>query len=204
MKEWIWSGKPWQAFKNFAIVFSFVLNIFFIVLLIAAATMIIPALKEIAEPMVSGMNQSFTKINEAHIVRTVQIEDTIPINFDIPVSTTTEVTIIEPVPMALPTNFVLPGGGGTINGTVFFELPTGTVLPIQLDVMVPVRESVPVELSVDVDIPIEETELDDPFSDLRSIFGPLGNVLSELPDDNREVYRRAIFGSLRSSGDNPG
>jgi hypothetical protein len=204
MKEWIWSGKPWQAFKNFAIVFSFFLNIFFIILLIVAATMIIPALKEIAEPMVSGMNQSFTEINKAHIVRTIQVEDTIPINFDIPVSTTTEVTIIEPVPMAVPTNFVLPGAGGTINGTVFFDLPTGTVLPVQLDVMVPVRESVPVELSVDVDIPIEETELDAPFSVLRSIFGPLGNVLLELPDDNREVYRRAIFGSLESSGDNPG
>ena len=204
MKEWIWSGKPWQAFKNFAIIFSFFLNIFFIVLLIAGATMIIPALKEIAEPMVSGMNQSFAEINEAHIVRTIQVEDTIPINFDIPVSTTTDVTIIEPVPMAVPTNFVLPGGGGTINGTVFFELPTGTVLPVQLDIMIPVRESVPVELSVDVDIPIEETELDDPFSDLQSIFGPLGNVLAGLPDGNREVYRRAIYGSLESIGDSSG
>jgi hypothetical protein len=204
MKEWIWSGKPWQAFKNFAIVFSFFLNIFFIILLIAGATMIIPALKEIAEPMVSGINQSFTEINEAHIVRTIQVKDTIPINFDIPVSTSTEVTIIEPVPMALPTNFVLPGGGGTINGTVFFELPAGTVLPVQLDIMVPVRESVPVELSVAVDIPIEETELNDPFGDLQSIFGPLGDVLSRLPDDNREVYRRAIFGSLEAVGDSPG
>jgi hypothetical protein len=204
MKEWIWSGKPWQAFKNFAIVFSFFLNIFFIILLIAGATMIIPALKAIAEPMVSGMNQSFTELNEAHIVRTIQIEDTIPINFDIPVSTATEVTIIEPVPMAVPTNFVLPGSGGTINGTVFFDIPAGTVLPVQLDVMVPVRESVPVELSVEVDIPIEETELDDPFGDLQSIFGPLGRVLSGLPDGNREVYRRAIFGSLELTGDNPG
>jgi hypothetical protein len=70
--------------------------------------------------------------------------------------------------------------------------------------MVPVRESVPVELSVAVDIPIEETELNDPFGDLQSIFGPLGDVLSRLPDDNREVYRRAIFGSLEAVGDSPG
>jgi hypothetical protein len=204
MKEWIWSGKPWQAFKNFAIVFSFIANIFFIILLIAGVTWIIPALKEIAEPMVSGVNDSFTEINEAHIVRSIHVEDTIPINFDLPVSTTTEVTIIEPVPMAVPTNFVLPGDGGTINGTVFFELPTGTVLPVQLDIMVPVRQSVPVELSVEVDIPIDETELDEPFDKLRSIFGPLGTVLYGLPEDNREVYRRAIFGSVESTGDNPG
>lgn len=203
MKEWIWSGKPWQAFKNFALLMSFALNILFIVILIAAATMIIPSIKEIAEPMVSGVNNSFAEINDAHIVRTIQVEDSVPIKFELPVSTITEVTLVEPVPMSVPTNFVLPGGGGTINGTVFFELPTGTVLPVQLDVLVPVDQVVPVELSVDVDIPIEETELDAPFGELQAIFGPLGEVLSGLPENNREVYRRGFYGSLEAVRNDP-
>ena len=204
MREWIWSGKPWQAFKNFAIVFSFIANIFFIVLLIAGVTLIIPTLKKIAEPMVSGMNQSFADINDAHIVRTIQVEDTIPINFELPVSADTEVVLTEAVPMAVNTSFVLPAGGGTINGTVFFELPTGTVLPVQLDMVVPVNQTIPVELTVDVDIPIEETELNDPFGDLQSIFRPLGEVLSRLPVDNQDVFKRAIRGTSELDVDDPG
>ncbi len=204
MREWIWSGKPWQAFRNFAIVFSFVANIFFIVLLIAVVTLIIPSLKKVAEPMVSVMNQSFADINDAHIIRTIHVEDTIPINFELPVSTGTEVVLTEAVPMAVNTSFVLPGGGGTINGTVFFELPTGTILPVQLDLVVPVNQTIPVELTVDVDIPIEETELNEPFGDLQSIFRPLGEVLSRLPADNQDALKRAIRGTSELDVDDSG
>lgn len=204
MKEWIWSGKPWNAFRNFAIIFSFAANIFFIVLLIAGTSLILPAIKDIAAPMVSGVNQSFADLNQAHIVRKIEIDEELPIQFDVPLSTATEVTILEAVPMAVPTNFVLPGGGGTINGTVYFDLPPGTVLPVQLDLEVPVNETVPVKLAVDVDIPIEETELDDPFGDLQSIFGPLDDLLKRLPSDNRDVYRRAILGTSTASVDDSG
>ncbi len=190
MKEWLWSGKPWQAFKNFAIIFSFVLNMIFLVLLILVAFYIIPVLNDVAEPVVAGLNDSFEEMESAHIRQTITIDDQIPVVFELPVQTETVTTILEPVPMTIPTQFVLPGGGGFINGNVSFALPAGTELPVQLDVIVPVSQSVPIAMSVPVDIPLSYTELSEPFGDLRQLFAPLDSLLSNLPSSNSEFYQR--------------
>lgn len=190
MKEWIWSGRPWKAFKNFAIIFSFMMNMMLLIALVIGALLVIPSVSQIAVPIVGGLNQSFVDMSQAHIVRTIQVEDEIPIAFSMPVSTETLATITQPVPMAVDTSFVLPAGGGTINGTVFFELPAGTQLPIQIDLVVPVSKTVPVSLAVEVDIPIEETEMNQPFKDLQAIFTPLHRFLYNLPASNEELFDR--------------
>ena len=192
MKAWLWSGKPWRAFKNFAIIFSFVLNMIFLMALILAAFYIIPVLNDVAEPIVSGLNGSFEDMGNAHIRQTIAIADEIPVVFELPVQTETVTTILEPVPMTIPTQFVLPGGGGYINGSVSFALPAGTQLPVRLDVTVPVSQSVPVVMEVPVDIPLSATELSQPFGDLRRLFAPLDSLLSNLPSSNGEAYERLI------------
>jgi hypothetical protein len=190
MKEWLWSGKPWQAFKNFAIIFSFVLNSVFLLLLILVAFYIIPVVNDVAEPVVAGLNDSFEKMESAHIRQTIAIQDEIPVVFELPVRTQTITTLTEPVPMNLPTQFVLPGGGGFINGNVSFSLPAGTELPIKLDIVVPVSQTVPIVMDVQVDIPLSETELSQPFGDLRMLFAPLDSLLTNLPSTNAEFYER--------------
>lgn len=194
MKEWIWSGRPWKAFKNFAIIFSFTVNVVLLIALVFGAMLVIPSISQIAEPIVGGLNQSFADMSQAHIVRTIEVEDDIPIAFSMPLSTETFVTITEPVPMAVETSFVLPAGGGNINGTVFLELPAGTQLPVQLDIVVPVSQTVPVSLAVAVDIPIEETEMNQPFNDLQAIFTPLHRFLNNLPATNEELLDRISDG----------
>lgn len=190
MKSWFWSGKPWQAFKNFALIFSFLLNVLFFIALVLVLVNVIPVVNGIAEPIVSGLNQSFVEIGAAHIVRTVEVEDTIPVEFDLTVDTETVALLTEPVPMTIPTTFVLPGGGGFINGSVTIELPAGTGLPVKFNTTVPVRESVPVKLAVSVDIPLEETELAEPFADLQALFAPLDEFLTKLPSTNDEAAGR--------------
>jgi hypothetical protein len=192
MKEWLWSGKPWQAFKNFAIIFSFVLNMIFLVLLILGALYIIPVVNDVAEPVVSGLNDSFEEMENAHITQLISIDDQIPVVFDLPVQTATTATILEPVPMNIPTQFVLPGGGGYINGNVSFSLPAGTQLPVQLDVVVPVSQTVPIAMEVPVDIPLSATELSQPFGNLRRLFAPLDSLLTNLPSTNAEAYQRLM------------
>ncbi|MGD8584352.1 MAG: hypothetical protein PVH65_11300 [Chloroflexota bacterium] len=192
MKTWLWNGKPWQAFKNFALIFSFVLNLIFLVLLILGALYIIPVMNDVAEPVVSGLNDSFEDMGNAHIRERITINEQIPVVFDLPVQTNTVATILEPVPMSIPTQFVLPGGGGYINGNVSFSLPAGTGLPVQLDVVVPVSQSVPIVMEVPVDIPLSETELSQPFGDLRRLFAPLDSLLSNLPSSNSEAYQRLM------------
>jgi hypothetical protein len=90
---------------------------------------------------------------------------------------------------------VLPGGGGVINGTVSLNLPSGLELPVALDLVVPVNQTIPVQLDVAVDIPLNETELGQPFGDLQAIFTPLDALLTNLPGSNEELFDR-----LRNTG----
>lgn len=192
MRSWIWSGKPWQAFKTFAILFSFVVNFILIIVLLLVAPLILPIVGEIAVPIVGGLNQSFVDMGEARILRTIVVDDSIPISFELPVSTETTVELTEPVPLTVPATMVLPGGGGVINGTVSLDIPAGTSLPIALDMLVPVENSIPVQLDVAVDIPLNETELGQPFGDLQAIFTPLDALLSNLPGSNDELFDRLL------------
>ncbi|MBK9050693.1 MAG: hypothetical protein IPL78_07200 [Chloroflexi bacterium] len=167
MRKFVWEGTPWQAFKNFAILFSFVVNIITVIVLLIAAPLIIPIVNDIAEPIVGGLNDSFVDMGEAHIVQTIEVNDTIPVVFTLPLSTTTNVRLTAPVPIRAQTTFNLPDGGGTINGIVSLTLAEGLELPVALNLIVPVSQTVPVNLAVAVDIPLAETELGVHFRDLQ-------------------------------------
>jgi hypothetical protein len=192
MKSWLWSGKPWQAFKTFAILFSFTINFVLIIVLLLVAPLILPIVGQIAVPIVGGLNQSFVDMGDARIVRVINVNDTIPISFDLPLSTETNVRITQAVPLSVPATMVLPAGGGVINGTVSLSLPAGTTLPVALDLLVPVDQEIPVQLDVEVDIPLDETELGQPFGDLQAIFTPLDDLLTDLPNSNEEFFDRLL------------
>lgn len=191
--KFFWQGKPWQAFKTFAAIFSFIMNFILLLVLLIAAPIILPVVDTIVKPIVSGLNQSFVDMGEATIVRTINVEDEIPIAFTLPLSTTTNVRLTESVPLSgIPATFILPDGGGQINGTVSLSLPPGLELPVALSLDVPVDQRIPVELAVDVSIPLDETELGPPFMGLQGLFAPLDNLLDGLPDSNEELMDRVL------------
>lgn len=193
-----WDSKPWQAFKTFAIIFSFVMNLVLLIVLLAILPLIIPIVNEIAKPIVGGLNSSFVDMSTATISRTIEVNDHIPIDFTLPLSTTTNVVVIDDVPLqGVPARFILPGGGGSINGQVFLDLPRGLSLPVQLDLQVPVSQTVPVHLAVGVQIPLSETELGGPFNRLQALFEPLDRLLSGLPSSNQELIDRVSNATLR-------
>ncbi len=192
MRDWMWSGRPWTAFKNFAILFSFMLNVLSLGLFLSIALMLLPFIRQATMPMVSGLSQNFAQMRDARIVRTIEIDDSVPIQLELPIATETTATIVQAVPMAVNTNFVLPGGGGNINGTVYFELPAGTQLPVALDLVVPISQTVPLDVAVDVDIPLADTELQQPLDNLLGIFEPIESFLYRLPADSDELYRRLL------------
>lgn len=190
MGDYFWQKKPWQAFKNFAIIFSFIVNFVLLLVLLLVAPLIIPVVDTVARPLVGGLSDSFVQMGDASIVRTIVVDDDIPVAFTLPLSTTTEVVLDRPVPLDVPATFNLPGGGGTINGAVHLELPKGMILPIRLDIPVPVSNTIPVELDVAVDIPLQETELGSPFTTLEELFVPLDRFLDGLPATNQELFER--------------
>lgn len=190
MTKTFWQGKPWQAFKNFAIIFSFAFNAIFLIVLLVAAPLIIPIVNDVAEPLVGGLNDSFVQMGEANITRTIEVHDVIPIAFTLPLSTSTVVTTTQAVPLHVPAEFLLPDGGGTIRGIVAIELPANLPLPVQLSLEVPVDQQIPVSLAVEVNIPLQETELGQPFNQLQGLFAPLNRLLTSLPSNNEELRQR--------------
>jgi len=184
--------KPWQAFKTFAILFSFAVNFILLIVLLLVAPLIIPIVSDIANPIVGGLNDSFVDMSAATISRKIEVNDEMGIAFTLPLSTTTDVVVVKDVPLSVPAQFVLPNGGGSINGQVFLNLPKNLKLPVQLDLDVPVDQTIPVQLAVDVDIPLHETELGKPFNTLRSLFEPLAALLNGLPASNEELFDRIL------------
>lgn len=190
MKKWLWQGRPWQAFKTFAILFSFTVNLVLLLALLIAAPLILPIVSDVAKPIVGGLNQSFVDMGEASIVRSIEVDDEIPVVFTLPLSTTTNVVLVDDVPLSVPAEFILPANGGTIRGMVELRLPTGMELPVALNLEVPVDQTVPVNLAVDVNIPLDETELGAPFANLQAIFAPLDDFLGGLPASNDDLFQR--------------
>jgi hypothetical protein len=194
-KRLFWDSKPWQAFKTFAIIFSFTVNVVVLIVLLAILPLILPIVDIIAKPLVGGLNDSFVDMSEATISRTIAVNDELDIAFTLPLATDTVVTVTENVPLSsVPARFVLPGGGGYINGFVSLELPQGLQLPVYLSLEVPVEQTIPVNLSVAVEIPLNETELGKPFNTLVSLFTPLDEALESLPGSNQELFDRLRAG----------
>jgi len=183
----------WEAFRNFAIIFSFVVNVILVVVVIGLAAFIFEIRNSIAEPLLGGLYNGFVEMDNAHIETTIPVNTTIQVNdkvtadFSLPLQQTTNVVLAE--------NTLITGASVTINGGILqlsnapttIVLPKGTVLPVILDLQVPVKQDIPVTLSipvsipVTVDIPLQQTQLHKPFSDLRDLFEPYYLFVNDLP-----------------------
>lgn len=206
MRQFFWQNRPWQAFKNFAIIFSFIVNIVLILVLGVVALLLFPFLSNMVTPLVGGLNDSFIEMEGASIKQTIQVDDTMPINFSLPLAQETNVVLAADVPLSVPAIFSLPAGGGTINGQVSITLPKDTILPVKLNLNVPVDQEIPVKLAVPVDIKLSETDLGTPFDRLVANFGPLTGFLKGLPANNDEFTTRlndSLFGSTQTAEDDP-
>ncbi len=211
----------WNAFKNIAIVFSFAVNfivvIVFLVLVLPtfrgfarppfAGPPILVIKSGIAEPVLDNLDAAFVGLGESTISTTIDIDQQMPIafslpldqqlplDFQLPIDQDATVILREDVPLYLPAQFNLPGGGGVINGTVSLALPAGLVLPVRVSMSVPVAQTIPVRMDVPVnqtipiqmDVPVRiklgEAGLAPAVEELRNVFRPLRLQLERLPDD---------------------
>jgi hypothetical protein len=181
--------KIWSAFKNFAILFSFVVNFVLIIILLLSPDPIFTTKSEIAEPILLDLDSAFEALGETTIRTTVQINHMLPISFDLPLQEQTAVILNEAVPIRVPATFNLPSGGGSINGVVSLELPAGQALPITLDFVVPVESTIPIEFAVPVEIALYDAGMGPAIEELRGVFQPLTNFVQELPDSPQEVLQ---------------
>ena len=122
--------------------------------------------------LLQGLYENFELMDDASIKTEIAVVDEIPVVFDLNLNTETAVILSEDVLMR---GVYVSINTGTIiiNAPADITLPVGTVLPVFLELVVPVNEMVPVNLNVAVDIPLEETELHEPFVGLKDVVQPL-------------------------------
>ncbi len=183
-----WGGF-WQAFKNFAIVFSFIVNFVLVLVLILAIGPIFQAKTGIVQPLLDNLDNAFAGLGETVIETTVHIDDRLPVIFDLPLEQTTQVVLVEEVPLQAHANFSL-GPFGSINGVVSLNLPEGMVLPVRLEMMVPVSTTVPVVMQVPVEIKLDEAGMGPAIENLRDVFRPINKFVKSLPNSPQEVQQQ--------------
>ncbi len=172
-----------RFFKNFMIIFSFVVNLVLVLVILALVLFIFDIKDNVVTPLVAGLHSSFVGLDEATIDWTIPVRDTIPVKFDLPIHQQTVVTLTQSVPLSVSATITLPGVGQLNNAQVYLQLPAGLELPIQLDMSVPVDQQLDVALDVRAVIPLDQTQLHDPLNNLRLIFEPLARALYNLPDN---------------------
>jgi hypothetical protein len=171
----------WEAFKTFAIVFSFLINILLLLLVIWFATQYAKLQQTQVQPLIGGLYKGFNDLNAAVIEAQIPVNQELPISFNVPVRQSTTVILVAPVKLEnVPATMDL-GAAGIINGRVTLSLPQGMQLPIAMDMNIPVQDSVPVNLMVDVKIPVNQTQLNQPFEELKSLVETYDDNLSALP-----------------------
>lgn len=188
-------GSAWETFKNFAIVFSFLINTITVMIVLGLVIGGFEIKRAIAGPLIGGLYNNFVKMDQATIKTTVSVNGNIPVNdsvaakFDLPLKQETNVVLSK--------DTVIRGASVNINGgilqlnnapTVIF-LPRGTVLPVLLDLNVPVDQKIPVNITVPIKnlqlpvaIPLSGTELHTPFASLRDLFAPYNDMVNQIPD----------------------
>ncbi len=167
-------------FWTIASIFSLTINLAMAVVLFLAWTNL-PSLNvngvknsvtDMGTGLLGGLYTNFEKMDRAHITRTIPVQTTIPVKFDLALNQQTNVVLSQDVTINNALVTVQTGGLNITRALATIVLPQGTNLPIVLNLTVPVDTTVPVSLNVDVDIPLNETQLHDPFVGLRNVVEP--------------------------------
>jgi hypothetical protein len=183
-KPIVQAGKLLPAFWTVASVVSMTVNIILIVALIVVWRQLssIVALTEQATSMgtglVGGLYSNFEKMDAAHIRTVIPIQTEVPVQFDLQVDQETSVVLSQDVTIKGARVTLQTGGLNILSAPTNIVLPAGTTLPIFLNLNVPVNTTVPIVMDVPVDIPLENTDLHEPFTGLQDILQPYYCLLS--------------------------
>ena len=172
-----WPFRFLPAFWTIASVLSMIVNIVLIIALLLAFQM----LDRMREFQSYGMNRSagllgglytnFVKMDQATIATTIPVDADIPLDITVPVQTTTQIWLAEPA-VIRNAHVLINTGGLSINANARVTLPAETPLTVRLDFPLNVKDTIPIHLQVPVNIPLNQTELHEPFVGLKEVVEP--------------------------------
>ncbi len=164
-------------FWTIASVISLTVNVILVIVLVSLLFNIprfnVGNAMNLGDSFLGGLYTNFEKMDRAHITTNVQVDTTIPVKFDLQLNQSTNVILSQAVTIDNAVVTVKTGGLNITNALTTIVLPQGTILPIVLNLTVPVDTTVPITLNVPVDIPLEQTQLHEPFVGLQEVVKPI-------------------------------
>jgi hypothetical protein len=164
------------AFWTIASVLSITVNLILLIALILVGRELFVLKNIVGGNLLGGLYENFIFMDQAHIQTNITVADTIPINFDLPISQDTIVVLTQDTQINGATVY-MDTGGVLINSPANIILPRGTNLPVHLELNVPVNTNVPIKLNVPVDIALDNTDLHKPFIGLQQVVAPFYELL---------------------------
>jgi len=162
------------AFWTIASILSLTVNIILIVILLLIFRMlgaIQATANDQASGLLGGLYTNFVKMDQATIISNIPVDASIPLNITVPVQTTTQITLAQSA--TIPNAHVrIDTAQMKLDADAVVTLPANTPLMVNLNFQLPVQNSVPVHLEVPVKIPLNRTELHEPFVGLQKVVQP--------------------------------
>lgn len=174
-------------FWTIASLLSLAVNLVLIVVVLVLAGQIFKVKAILTDQLIGGLYNNFVLMDQASIRATIPVSTRVPAKFDLPLETDTTVTLTQDTKINAATVSLTTGGLVIYNAPTDIILPAGTDLPVHLSLMVPVDQEIPVDLNVAVDIPLNQTELHQPFVGLQEVLNPYYDLLKALPGSWEEA-----------------
>ena len=166
------------AFWTIASVLSLTINVVLIIVLLLVVLNVhhlnidVNNLTKIPIDLLGGLYTNFEKMDRASIVTNIPVDAQIPLNINVPVQKTTEITLVQ--------DAVISGARVRINTNTLdidapanVTLPAGTRLTVGLNFDLQVQDTIPIHVDVPVNIPLVKTDLHEPFAGLQDVIRPL-------------------------------
>lgn len=174
----VWAPRLWTTASIISLTINILLTVILIILVVSVYRLkldmakIMDASTSVMD-LPGGLYENFEKMERATIQTNVVVNTTIPVKFDLQLNQQTNVILSQDVTITNALVTVNTGGLNISRANTTIVLPAGTTLPVNLTLTVPVDQQVPVTLNVPVNIPLKDTQLNDPFVGLQNVIKPL-------------------------------
>lgn len=173
-----WAPRFWTTASVISLTINVLLTVILIILVISVYRLKLDMAKIMnagtaVMDLPAGLYSNFEKMERASIQTNVVVNTTIPVKFDLLLNQQTNVILSQDVTITNALVTVNTGGLNISRANTTIVLPAGTVLPVNLSLTVPVDQQLPITLNVPVDIPLRNTQLNEPFVGLQNVIKPL-------------------------------
>ena len=193
-RRWLWRFGP--AFWTITGTFSLIINLILIVIVFLLAGQIFTLKSLVSEQLLNGLSDNFALMDQARIQANIPVSAQVPARFDLPLETDTVVVLTDNTLIRGASVSLYTGGLSISSAPTDILLPAGTRLPVHLSLMVPVDQQIPVEPDVPVDIPLNQTDLHQPFTGLQQVVKPYQMLLNQAPNSWQELFCALMPGNI--------